>query len=164
MAARGRLRDVHSHVALLAGRKSSGEAVLEEVPAEHLGGLRYRLAATPGLALGCAEADVVTVTDDGSFEVEDRGGNLGVHFYGSNLRDVIKPLRDAFEMIGGRTEAPDDASLVVATVPASAGFESVESAIRQGLFDSVGVEWFYGNVYDEHDQPLNWWLPSVASE
>ena len=155
---------MHSHVALLAGQKSSGEPVLEQVPAEHLGGSRYRLAATPGLALGCAEADVVSVADDGSFEVEERGGNLGVLFYGPHLCDVLEPLRMAFKMVGGRTEAPDDASLVVATVPVSAGFESVERAIRQGLFNSVGVEWFYGNVYDGHDQPLNWWLPGVAPE
>jgi hypothetical protein len=155
---------VHDHVTLLAGRKSSGEPVLEQVPAEHLGGSTYRLAATPGLALGCAEADVVTVADDGSFEVEERGGNLGVLFYGQHLSDILEPLRHAFETIGGRTEVPEDARLVVATVPVSVGFESVESAIRQGLRSSVGVEWFYGNVYDEHDQPLNWWLPSVASE
>ena len=61
-----------------AGRKSSGEPVREQVPAEHLGGSRYRLTATPGLALGCAEGEgeVMTVADDGSFEVEKRGGNV----------------------------------------------------------------------------------------
>lgn len=155
---------MQSHVFLLAGRKSSGEPVLEQVPVEHLGGSTYRLTATPGLALGCAEADVVTVAEDGSFEVEKRGGNLGVLFFGANLVDVIGPLRNAFDRIGGRTAAPDDSSLVVATVSVSVGFEAVESAIRQGLIDSVGVEWFYGNVYDEHDQPLNWWLPRPASE
>lgn len=155
---------MHSHVALLAGRKSSGEPVFEQVPAEHLGGSTYRLAATPGLAVGCAEADVVRVAHDGSFQVEQRGGNLCVLFYGPRLGDVLEPLRKAFEVIGGRTEGPEDASLVVATVPVSVGFASVESAIRQGLVNSDGVEWFYGNVYDEHDRPLNWWLPGSASE
>ena len=100
----------------------------------------------------------MTVADDGSFEVDERGGNLGVLFYGSNLGDVVAPLSNAFDKIGGRTEAPGDARLVVITVPVAVGFEPVESAIREGLVNAVGVEWFYSNVYDEQAQPLNWWL------
>ena len=150
---------MHSHVALLAGSKSSGELVLEQVPAEHLEGSRYRLAATPGLAFGCAEGDVVAVADNGSFEVLVRGGNLGVLFYGPGVNEALEALDNAFQRIGGRAEAPDDGQLVVATVPASVGFDSVESAIRDGLSGRPGVDWFYSNVYDEQDQPRNWWLP-----
>jgi hypothetical protein len=148
---------VHSHIALLAGFKSSGEPVLEQVPAEHLEGPRYRLAATPGLALGCADGDVVEVADDGSFEVLVRGGNLGLLFYGPGVIEVVEPLGNAFRGIGGQTEAPEDVQFIVATVPVSVGFDSVENAIRDGLSGRPGVEWFYSNVYDEQDQPLNWW-------
>ena len=129
------------------------------------------MTATQGLALGCAggegegegEGEVMTVADVGSFEVEKRGGNVGVLLHGSNLGDVVEPLDNAFAKIGGRVEAPGTAHLVVATVPVSAGFESIERALREVLLNRSGVEWGYGNVYDERDQPLNWWLPRPSS-
>jgi len=148
---------MHGHVALLAGRKASGEPVLEQVPAEHVGDAGYRLLGTPGLALGCAEGDVVTVADDGDFEVVARGGNLSVLVHGEHLAGILAALRRTFATIGGTVEAPEDIAFVVITVPVAAGFSAVERAVGEAVGDAPGAQWFYGNVYDELDQPLNWW-------
>lgn len=61
------------------------------------------------------------------------------------------------DALGGRTEAPEDSTLKVMTIPVSVGFDAVELVMREVLRDRPGVRWFYGNVYDEQDQPLNWW-------
>ena len=148
---------MHGHVALLVGRKASGQPVLEQIPAEHVGDAKHRLLGTPGLVLGCAEGDVVTVADDGNFEVIARGGNLSVLVYGEHLADFLAELRRTFAAIGGTVEAPDDLAFVVATVPVAAGFSTVERAVGEALDGAPGAQWFYGNVYDELDQPLNWW-------
>lgn len=159
----GRLLQVHNHVALAAGVNSSGQAVHEQVPAERLADAKYRLLGTPGLAIGCAAGDVLSVSEEGGFEVVARGGNLSVLVYGQGLAEVCGALRRAFSALGGTVEAPDDFRFVVVTVPVAAGFANVERAVVAAINDAPGVQWFYGNVYDELDQPLNWWADEPPS-
>jgi hypothetical protein len=153
----GRLLLVHSHVELLAGRKASGQPVLEQVPAEPVGDDQHRLLGTPVLALGCAQGDIVTVAGDGSFDVVSRGGNLSVLVYGEALTGAACALVRTLAPIGGTVGTPDGARIVVATIPVSVGFSTVERAIGEALGAASDIEWFYGNVYDEQDRPLNWW-------
>jgi hypothetical protein len=138
--------------------------VFEQVPAEHLGGSEWRLTGTPGIALGCAEGDVLVLDDDGRYAVCRRGGNMSILIYGVALDRVVGPLRSAFKDVGGRVEAPQSLRFVVATIPASVGFETVERAIVGALDGVEGIEWFYGNVYDELNRPLNWWCAPQAAD
>ena len=62
----------------MAGHKTSGEPVFEQVLVDLLDDGTYRIIATPGLVLGIAADDVVRVTPDASYEIVERGRNLAV--------------------------------------------------------------------------------------
>lgn len=147
---------MHDHVSLLAGINSRDESIREEVPAQHLGGSDYRILATPGLVWGCARSDVVRVGADGDFEVVERGGNVSLHVAVALQPEVLDELRRTFAPLGGEVEAPPDLRFAVITVPVSSGFNAIEEAATAALGPS-GIGWGFGNVYDEHDAPLNWW-------
>ena len=51
---------------MVAGHKTSGEPVFEQVLVDLLDDGTYRIIATPGLVLGVAADDVVRVTPDAS--------------------------------------------------------------------------------------------------
>jgi hypothetical protein len=38
-----------------------------------------------------------------------------------------------------------------------AGFQAIEAAVEKWISGREGVEWRYGNVYDDRGQPLRWW-------
>ena len=44
------------------------------------------------------------------------------------------------------------------TVPAKSGFQNIEDRMAKVTALCDGSTWWYGNVYDENDAPLNWWL------
>ena len=86
----------------------SGPPTLETLPAEPLGGRRFRLLHTPGMVLGVAAGDVVELTDErtGEFAVRQRAGNVGVQFFvrdvGEDLRpECVRDLDAAIRAIGG---------------------------------------------------------------
>lgn len=74
-------------------------------------------------------------------------------FTDNDIRSLTIGLRD----LRGRVEAPGRARFLVVTVPAAAGFPAIEAAVEDWVGRREGVEWYFGNVYDERDRPLNWW-------
>lgn len=68
------------------------------------------------------------------------------------LASLTKRLRT----LGGTVEVPEDRRFVVVTVPVAVGFPAVEAEMQQWQ-ESTGLDWFFGNVYDEDERPLNWW-------
>jgi hypothetical protein len=56
----------HEHIGLLADHRGDGSPFIEMVPAHALGGGDFEVLATPGIAIGCAAGDRITVADDGS--------------------------------------------------------------------------------------------------
>jgi hypothetical protein len=50
---------------------------------------------------------------------------------------------------------PTNGRFIVVTVPATAGFAAVEDAIETWASGNDS-DWYFGNVYDEDDRPLNW--------
>ena len=153
------------HVRLLAGTKSSGEPVLEAVPAAPAGQPQtFVLTATPGLATGCAAGDVVRVANDGTFIVSQRGGNLGVQVVAPAETDEtgFASLTAAIESLGGYLDGGSDSphtALRVFTVPVAAGFLPVEAALNAFVEQHPDATWSYANVYDPEDgiTPLGWW-------
>ncbi len=112
----------------------------------------------PGLAEGCAEGDVLSVDQDGQFKAHERGGNIAIVSYarrGQTRTPHAQALR-ALLPLGGKVEHPEDGRFLVATVPLTVGFPAIEEALNDWASES-GCDWSYGNVYDDDDQPLNWW-------
>lgn len=145
-------------IRLVAGKKSTGEPVFEQVLAEKLEPAdTYRVVASPGLVLGIAAGDVLRVDlSAGEFQIVSRGGNICVQFYGPHaLGDsVVDELRSLGARRDGR--APN---LTVISVPATHGFDELEKVLNQAVARNPDAEWYYGNVYDAEDgvTPLNWW-------
>jgi hypothetical protein len=127
------------------------------------GGVRRRrdprAAWQPGLTFGCASGDRIRVDEDGSFEVQRRSGNLCLRIYpaGVPTDSDVEPLTAAFAQLDGIVEMPANRRFIVITVPVTAGFPTVQAAVSAWT-DAHSCNWDYGNVYDEHDQPLNWWI------
>lgn len=144
-------------VDLVAGQKSSGEPVYEEVLVDREGADTYRVVATPALALGTAAGDVIEVDPQrGTFDVVVRGQNLAVQVYGRHA--LVDEVTDDVVRLGGGLDgrAP---GITVFTIPVSAGFPAVE-AVFNGLAERhAEIEWYFGNVYDPIDgvTPLGWW-------
>ena len=151
------------HVALLAGRKRSGEPVHEVVPATLRPDGTWQLLGTPALAAGCAGGDVVSVDDNGRFDVVRRRGNVAVVAYASAGLDVAAAADDLRARVtavpNGRVatvETDPRGRWLVATVPAAVGFPTLETVL-QGWRETTGADWAYGNVHDETGEPLGWW-------
>jgi Domain of unknown function (DUF4265) len=149
------------HVRLLAGVNSSGKPVYELVPAALVEPGLYDVIASPGLASGCAAGDRIRVASDGRFEVIRRGGNLCLVAVppAPPQPGEIAALRRTFDRLGGLVEMPANGRFIVITVPVAAGFPAVEEAVSAWAA-RTNSDWFYGNVYDENDRPLNWWQPN----
>ncbi|MEU6586828.1 DUF4265 domain-containing protein [Nocardia sp. NPDC046763] len=150
----------HKHVRVLAGSGPGGEPVYEVLPAKPLERNDYEILGSPGLAYDFAAGDRLRVSDDGSFEVLRRGGNLCVRAYptGTPPSDAeIGALTVGFERLGGVVEIPPDRRFIVVTVPVSVGFPAIADLIG-GWSAENDCAWGYGNVYDEDDNPLGWWV------
>lgn len=146
-------------IEVVAGYRSDGTPVLERLPARRAGPGRYVLTGSPGLAQGAAAGDVVEILDDRSFRVISRGGNLAVQVLGNGFDDAaFDELESAVTALGGWLDGGHD-RVRVFTIPVSAGFAAVESALDAYVLRGDGAEWYFTNVYDESDgvTPLNWW-------
>ena len=151
-------------VRLLVQLGPSGRPVHEDVPAEPEGD-RWRLLASPGLAMGTAAGDLLEVREDHSFEVVERGGNIAVHVSAPPNADAdVDRLKGTIEDLGGWSDGKswtrDRSTLTVFTIPLKAGFTAIEATLKAYLDHVPRGEWYYVNIYDPADDttPLNWWL------
>ncbi|WP_399125359.1 DUF4265 domain-containing protein [Streptomyces sp. ITFR-6] len=108
-------------VRLLAGGKTSGEPVFEEVLVKELTAPgECRLLASPGLVLGVATEDILRVDSaSGGFDVLTRGGNICIQLYGPpSVGDSVAP---AIESLGGWSDGRVS-KLTIFSLPATCGF------------------------------------------
>jgi hypothetical protein len=145
-----------STVVALAGHKSNGEPVREEMLVELDGDGSMRLLATPALVLGVAADDLISLNSAGEVTVVSRGRNLAVQVYADH--EEIGELISNFSTFGGRVDSRAR-GVTVFTVPVEVGFPCVESLLRRFVLEHPGAEWYYGNVYAADGiTPLNWWV------
>lgn len=142
---------------LVGGYKDSGEAVYENVLVTYLSSNEIRLVKTPGIVLGVAAGDVLQIDGNGEFSVKERAGNVAVQIYGDP--GVARSLESDIEALGSRWDGALE-TLTIYTIPASAGFRSIELVPNALMSKDSTLEWYYGNVYDSADgvTPLNWWV------
>jgi hypothetical protein len=142
-------------ITIVAGQKSSGEAVTEELLVDELGGDSWRLVASPGIVLGVAAGDTLQLGVDGAPIVTSRGGNLAVQVYSPH--EDADSLLPEVERLGGTLDARAS-GLTVFTLPVSVGFAKVEEVFRKFVENHPGAEWYFANVYaDDGVTPLGWW-------
>jgi hypothetical protein len=159
---------VHEHeqpceivVPVLSDGHRQGE---ESLPAVVVAPGRYRLLASPGFVEGLAAGDELELATDSpqGYRVRARGGNLCVWFYFPHEVDhesrEIADLSRTAESLGGRLDG-GWSRMAVLTVPLSAGWAAIESAMNAAIERLGGASWLYGNVYDPIDgvTPLGWW-------
>ena len=139
-----------------------GEPFYESVLVEHLGGLKYRVLASPGMLEGCAAGDEIELLaeDRTRFRLSKRGGNVCIQFFvEGDHAACASELTARIEALDGRLDG-ETAGLLVFTVPVSAGFPAIEAVFYDAEKRYAGCSWMFGNVYDPVDgeTPLNWWL------
>jgi hypothetical protein len=150
-------------VRLLVATGPSGRPVVEDVPARELGGGRWQLLGSPGLARGAAAGDTLVVAGDGSFTITGRGGNVAVQVSGpAGTEERLGELTDRVKALDGRLDsrgATRDGrhTFSVYTVPAAAGFPAIEEAFQAYTAAVPQGQWTYANVFDDDGRPLNWW-------
>ncbi|MYQ43802.1 DUF4265 domain-containing protein [Streptomyces sp. SID4985] len=116
----------------------------------------YLVRLSPGFCRGIAAGDVIAYDErNKSARVVERGGNIAVQVFHARVpADVIESFKGNAATIGGRVDGELE-SLVVLTFPVRVGFPSIESLLA--TLPEDGVEWEYGNVFDEQGEPLTWW-------
>lgn len=157
--------DRRGTVRLLVATGPSGRPVVEDVPARDLGGGRWRLLGTPGLARGTAAGDTLRVAGDGSFTVTERGGNVAVQVSApAGAEERLGELTERVKALGGRLDsrgATRDGRFTFSayTVPVTAGFPAIEAAFQAYARAVPDGEWSYANVFadEEGREPLDWW-------
>lgn len=149
---------------LVAGVRPDGELVYEQVLADVIGDECYRLLTSPVFAKGAAKGDVIRLLQAGTFEVEQRGGNINVRVLAKDDIDIIKGrLNAALNSIEHSLDFSNDRSLVY-SIPVTVGFKVIDDTFNQALQGQQNAIWLYANVYDPNDgqTPLNWWHDYLA--
>jgi hypothetical protein len=146
---------------------NSGQRRFEEIlPAEPLGGGRFRLLASPGLVEGVAAEDELELdpADPAGYRVLRRGGRLCVWVYVPEPppEQTATRLGRAAAALGGYLDG-GNTGLRILTVPVSTGFGRVEAELAAVVAELGGSTWAYGNVYDRRNgnRPLGWWEASA---
>ncbi|MFF4121864.1 DUF4265 domain-containing protein [Streptomyces sp. NPDC001714] len=133
-----------------------GAAADEMVAATRLAETRYLVRLSPGFYRGIAAGDEVEYDQiTKSATVITRGGNVAIQVFHEGIPgEVIDSFKKRVAGIGGRVDGELD-SLVVLTFPVGIGFPAIESIMA--ALPERGIEWEYGNVYDQNGEPLGWW-------
>ncbi|WP_196279388.1 DUF4265 domain-containing protein [Catellatospora vulcania] len=139
--------DQYGHVRLTAF-EPDGQLITEVLPAKALAGGLVELLGSPGLVTGAAAGDVLVLAASG-FQVVRRGPNDSVQVYADPPLDehAMAWLAKAFESVGGYVEAPPQRQFAVATVPSSAGRDSVEAIMTEAGAHIAGMEWQFGTAH-----------------
>ncbi|WP_442602863.1 DUF4265 domain-containing protein [Paenibacillus sp. KN14-4R] len=147
-------------IKVFAGTNSQG-AVLEELPAEYLSDQKFKLCASPGLALGLAKGDTIKLHPNGDFELIKHGGNFCIQIY---KEQPIKEKIEAAESIvkrelSGSLDGFHNGSIAF-TAPISNGFYATNHVFNK-IRDLLESEYYYSNIYKnlynfEDEELVSW--------
>jgi len=157
-------------LALVAGYRPDGEAILERVHVEAVtdvkAGDEYRLLKSPAFLRGLASGDRIRfpVRNEAGFELRKRSGNLSIRILRKdNMDEVAQILTPELELLDGTLDLQTP-RLLVYSIHVSIGFQAVEILLDRIVGQFPGAVWYYGNVYDPADgvTPLDWWQEFLA--
>lgn len=148
---------MNNHINL---RVEGSEGGTQPVEIELISPKVYRILHSPGFVEDVAAGDVIRVIDEktGAFEVIEYGGNVSVKI--SDTRSINKKLPE-IDSILSKVNSRRDGNLehiAVWTIPVESGFEAIEAAVSKACELLEEPVWWYGNVYDSQDNPINWWV------
>jgi hypothetical protein len=146
------------HLLLLTGSATPGFE-REPIHVEPLGGSRYRVMYTPGLVYGIAAGDEIEAAEsEGTFRVLERGGNVAVRVLSEEPLGELPEIlaAEVSHQLGGTLDGRLNRGAAF-TVPIKVGFSRIESLLASFVSKHPGTLWEYGNIYDENNQPLDWW-------
>lgn len=146
------------HLGLLIDFKD-GKPRREPVHVRPLGSGRFLLLQTPGFVYGVAAGDEIELlSSDGAFQVLKHGGNVAVRVLSS------EPIKDTGDQLAAQVQQRLNGVLdgriergLAFSIPFSVGFHAIEAIFEAFTASHPGAVWEYGNVYDEDNQPLDWW-------
>jgi len=155
----------HKHVKIAVA--DTNVRGVEHVPAIEFENGEWELINSPLYATQVAAGDIIRILDSetGAFEIVHHGGNISVQFYLAETQaddiqatnTVIKDLASAIAALNGRMDGYT-AGLIVYSIPAKAGFSSIEKLFDAAVFRFPGAQWQYCNVFNPSTgEPLNWW-------
>ncbi|WP_299589385.1 DUF4265 domain-containing protein [uncultured Microbulbifer sp.] len=148
---------MNNHINLIVeGSKGGTQPVEVELVSPDV----YRILYSPGFVEDIAAGDTIRVTnkETGDFEVIEYGGNVSVKI--SDTSRIIEKLPDIDEILSS-VRARRDGNLekvAVWTIPVDSGFKEIEASVSKACELLDEPVWWYGNVYDSNDNPINWWL------
>ena len=148
---------MNNHINLIVEGSGGGT---QPVEVELISPKVYRILFSPGFVEGVAAGDVIRVTDEraGEFEVIEYGGNVSVKI--SDTSRIIEKLPEIYSILS-QVNARHDGNLehvTVWTIPVESGFKAIEASITRACELLEDPAWWYSNVYDSQDNPINWWL------
>lgn len=147
------------HVHLRISEKTEAPQ-FEPIHVKPLGGRRYEVEFTPGLAYDVAAGDHIELGDDGTYLVVARAGNVAVRVLSEQLSEQqASNLTHLVEQsLRGRLDGNLGRRCLAYTVPIQAGFPAIEKIFNEFVRSIPSSMWEFGNVYGKDGQPLNWWL------
>ncbi|GKT02175.1 DUF4265 domain-containing protein [Acidovorax sp. SUPP3434] len=146
------MEDNFSIIKILAGHNKNGP-VHEELPAMPLDDGSYRLLASPGLALGLAKNDLISLNEEGKARLLKHGGNFCIQIYLENLDEakISRITELVHSKLAGSIDGTGGGALAF-SIPISNGFEKTND-----IFDQVRSitesEYFYSNIYKNPENP-----------
>jgi len=149
--------NMNNHINLIVEGSEGGT---QPVEVELISPNVYRILFSPGFVEDIASGDVIRVTDEetGEFEVIEYGGNVSVKI--SDTSRIIENLPE-IDGILSEVSARRDGNLehvAVWTIPVELGFKAIEASVTKACELLEEPVWWYGNVYDSKNNPINWWL------
>ncbi|GKT26893.1 DUF4265 domain-containing protein [Acidovorax sp. SUPP3334] len=158
------MEDNFSIIKILAGHNKNGP-VHEELPAKQLDDGAYRLLASPGLVLGLAKNDLISLNQEGEARLLRHGGNFCIQIYLENP-DQAK-ISKAAEIIDSKLSGTIDGTgggVIAFSVPISNGFQKTNDTFDQ-ISSLLGSEYYYTNVYKNlggiNDETLTDWAEQL---
>ena len=140
--------------------EGAGNGGTQPVEVQESSSSTFLVLHSPGFVEGIAEGDLIRVTNEelGYFEVLERGGNISIK-WGVPSSDLGSQLPVADKLLSSIGAELDGAlsNAAVWTVSAAVGFSAIEKQMEKIVALIPESRWWYGNVYNDDGEPLNWW-------
>lgn len=145
------------HIDLLV---EQGKFRTQPVEVEQITQNKFKVLYTPGMVEGIASEDHIEITDydTGEFKVIKRGGNVAIKIFSKvKIANYMEEIENALLPIGGKCDGAIAKACVWTVKLSETSFSKIDSAMNSVISVVPESVWWYGNVYDKSDKPLNWW-------